>query len=243
VASNPGGEGAHEERVRPVKSEQRIRYNAWVKANREWVDHASGGRIGYIHLPDTAVAGNRELFKYFYAEASKQALILDDRYNGGGFIPDHMVALLSRPLLSYWVRRGAPPTTTPSFVNTGPKVCLTNGSAGSGGDAFPYYFRKLHLGPLIGTKTWGGLIGLSGNPPLIDGGSLSTPEFRFLDTEGHWGIENVGVKPDIEVVDRPDEIAKGHDPSLERAVAYLLDDLKQHPPVAVTVPPIPRQQD
>ena len=240
VASNPAGRGARDERVRPVKSEQSLRYLAWVKHSRDWVDKASGGRIGYIHLPDTAVAGNRELFKSFYPQARKQALILDDRYNGGGFIPDRMIALLSRPLLNYWVQRGiVEPTTTPGFVNTGPKACLINGSAGSGGDAFPYYFRKLGMGPLIGTKTWGGLIGLSGNPPLLDGGSLSTPAFRFLDTEGHWAVENVGVLPDIEVIDRPDEIAKGHDPSLERAVAYLLQELEKHPPVPVKVPPIP----
>jgi tricorn protease len=243
VAAHPGGAGAHDERVRPVKSEQNLRYYAWVKASREWVDKVSGGRIGYIHLPDTAVAGNRELFKYFYLQASKQALIVDDRYNGGGFVPDRMIALLSRPLLNYFVSRGIEPTTTPGFVNTGPKVCLINGSAGSGGDAFPYYFRKLGLGPLIGTKTWGGLIGLSGNPALLDGGSLSTPAFRFLDTEGHWGVENVGVLPDVEVVDRPDEIAKGHDPSLERAVAYLLQELEKHPPAAVKVPPIPASRD
>ncbi|HXO26367.1 MAG TPA: PDZ domain-containing protein [Thermoanaerobaculia bacterium] len=243
VAASPGGEGARDEKVRPVKSEQGLRYYAWVQANRERVDRASGGRIGYIHLPDTAVAGNRELFKYFYPQVRKEALILDDRYNGGGFIPDRMVALLSRPLLNYWVSRGVEPTTTPGFVNTGPKACLINGSAGSGGDAFPYYFRKLGLGPLIGTKTWGGLIGLSGNPPLLDGGSLSTPTFRFLDTEGHWGVENVGVLPDIEVVDRPDEIAKGHDPSLERAVAYLMQELAKHPPAKVTVPPIPAAHD
>ncbi len=241
VAASAAGKGAHDERVRPVKSEQSLRYLAWVRRSREWVDRASGGRIGYIHLPDTAVAGNRELFKSFYPQAGKQALILDDRYNGGGFIPDRMIALLSRPLLNYWVQRGiVEPNTTPGFVNTGPKVCLINGSAGSGGDAFPYYFRKLGLGPLIGTKTWGGLIGLSGNPPLLDGGSLSTPAFRFLDTEGHWVVENVGVLPDVEVVDRPDEIARGHDPSLERAVAYLLQEIEKHPPAPVKVPPIPR---
>ncbi len=239
VAASPSGDGAHDEKVRPVKNEQNLRYLAWVQASRDWVDKASGGRIGYIHMPDTAIAGNRELFKYFYAQANKDALIVDDRYNGGGFVPDRMVALLSRPLLNYWVRRGVELTTTPDFVNTGPKVCLINGSAGSGGDAFPYYFKKLGLGPLIGTKTWGGLIGLSGNPDLLDGGSLSTPESRFLDTEGHWGIENVGVPPDIEVIDSPDAIAKGQDPSLERAVSYLLEELRKHPPVRVKAPPIP----
>jgi tricorn protease len=239
VAGSPSGEGAHDEKVRPVKGEQNLRYYAWVQANREWVDKASGGRIGYIHMPDTALAGNRELFKYFYAQATKDALIVDDRYNGGGFVPDRMISLLSRPLLNYFVRRGTEPTTVPDFVNTGPKACLINGFAGSGGDAFPYYFKKLGLGPLIGTRTWGGLIGLSGNPLLLDGGDLSTPEFRFLDTDGHWGIENVGVPPDIEVIDSPDAIAKGQDPSLERAVSYLLEELRKHPPVRVKAPPIP----
>jgi tricorn protease len=240
LAASPDGAGAHDEKVRPVKSEQTLRYLAWVRANRERVDKASGGRIGYIHMPDTAVAGNRELFKYFYPQAAKEALILDDRYNGGGFIPDRMIALLNRPLLNYWAVRGLEPITTPNFVNTGPKACLINGSAGSGGDAFPYYFRKVGLGPLIGTKTWGGLIGLSGNPNLADGGQLSTPAFRFLDTSFHWDIENIGVSPDIEVIDAPDAIAKGRDPSLERAIAYLLQELEKHPPVPVKVPPVPK---
>jgi tricorn protease len=237
----PPTSGAHEEKVRPVKSEQGLRYLEWVRVNRERVDKASGGKIGYIHLPDTAVAGNRELFKGFYQQAHKQALILDDRYNGGGFIPDRMVELLNRPLLSYWVNRSGVATSTPGYVNTGPKACLINGLAGSGGDAFPYYFRELKMGPLIGTRTWGGLIGISNNPNLLDGGSLSTPSFRFLDTSGKWDVEGTGVAPDIEVIDRPDEIAKGHDPSLERAISYLMEELRKHPPVPVTVPPPPRQ--
>jgi tricorn protease len=241
INDKPAAAGAHEERVRPVKSEQRLRYLEWVQANRERVDRASGGKIGYIHLPDTAVAGNRELFKGFYEQSRKQALILDDRYNGGGFIPDRMIDLLRRPLLSYWVTRSGVANTTPGFVNTGPKACLINGIAGSGGDAFPYYFRKLGMGPLIGTRTWGGLIGLSGNPSLLDGGQLSTPAYRFLDTAGKWDVEGIGVAPDIEVVDRPDEVAKGHDPSLERAVAYLMEELRKHPQTPVKVPPPPRQ--
>src|SRR6185436_8341613 len=130
-----------------------------------------------IHLPNTAVEGNRELFKYFYPMSHKDALIFDDRYNGGGFIPDRMIALISRPVLSYWARRGVQPDQTPAYANTGPKVCLINGLAGSGGDAFPFYFRKMGLGPLIGTRTWGGLIGLNNSPTLIDGGQLSTPSF------------------------------------------------------------------
>ena len=147
-----------------------------------------------------------------------------------------------RPLLHYWVRRGEEPDRVPGFVHTGPKVTLINGQAGSGGDAFPYYFKKMGLGPLIGTRTWGGLIGLSFTPALVDGGTISAPSFRFLDTEGHWAVENEGVAPDIEVVDRPELIAKGQDPSLEKAVQVLMDELKKNPPHKVTVPPPPTQQ-
>ncbi|HSG39623.1 MAG TPA: PDZ domain-containing protein [Thermoanaerobaculia bacterium] len=239
VNDKPSTEGARTEQVRPVANEQNLIYLDWVQKTREKVEKASGGRIGYIHLPNTAVEGNRELFKHFYPMANKDALILDDRYNGGGFIPDRMISLLSRPLLNYWVTRDGQPGSTPTFVHTGPKVTLINGQAGSGGDAFPYYFKKMGLGPLIGTPTWGGLIGLSGGPSLVDGGSLSFPTFRFLTTEGQWAVENEGVAPDIEVIDRPDALAKGQDPTLERGIQVLLDELKKNPPQKVTVPPIP----
>ena len=244
VNDKPSTDGAHEERVRPVKNEQKLRYLDWVQSNREKVEKASGGRIGYIHLPNTAVEGNRELFKYFYPQSGKDALIFDDRYNQGGFIPDRMIALVSRPQLSYWATRGLEPGPTPAFAHTGPKVTLMNGQAGSGGDAFPFYFKKLGLGPLIGTRTWGGLIGLAFTPDLMDGGSIGAPSFRFFTTEGQWAIENEGVAPDIEVIDRPDEVAKGRDPSLEKAIEYLLEELKKNPPqkVKVPVPPKPTRR-
>ena len=240
VNSQPSLQGAHEERVHPVASEQNLRYLDWVQATRAKVDKASGGRIGYLHLPDTATKGNRELFKYFYPQANKDALILDDRWNGGGFVPDRMIALLSRPLMNYWAQRNGEPTTSPAFYNNGPKATLINGEAGSGGDAFPFYFREMKLGPLIGTRTWGGLAGLTNSPPLLDGGSLSIPSFRFFTTDGKWAVENEGVAPDMEVIDRPDEVAKGHDPSLEKAIAHLLDELKKNPPKKVTVPTPPK---
>jgi tricorn protease len=240
VNRQPSLQGAHEERVHPVASEQNLRYLDWVQATRAKVDKASGGRIGYIHLPDTATSGNRELFKYFYPQANKDALILDDRWNGGGFVPDRMIALLSRPLLNYWERRKGDLTASPAFSNDGPKATLINGEAGSGGDAFPYFFRQVGLGPLIGTRTWGGLAGITSSPSLLDGGSLSVPSFRFFTKEGQWAIENEGVAPDIEVIDRPDEFAKGHDPSLEKAIAYLLDELKKNPPKKITAPIPPK---
>jgi tricorn protease len=242
VNQEPSTKGAWVERVRPVKSEQNLRYLDWVLSRREAVAKASNGRIGYIHLPNTAVEGNRELFKYFYPQTNTDALILDDRYNGGGFVPDRMIELLNRPLLHYWIFRGTEPVRVPAFVHTGPKVTLINGQAGSGGDAFPYYFKKLGLGPLIGTRTWGGLIGLSGNPPLLDGTTVTVPTFRFLDTEGNWGIENEGVAPDIEVIDRPDLVAKGQDPSLEKAIELLEEELRKNPPQKVKVPAPPKQE-
>ena len=240
VNDRPDPTGAHEERVRPIRTETNVRYLDWIISRRAMVAKLSGGKIGYIHLPNTAVEGNRELFKYFYPESHKEALLIDDRYNGGGFIPDRMIELVGRPVLNYWVQRGIEPGTTPAFAHSGPKAVLINGYSSSGGDAFPYYFKKVGLGPLIGTRTWGGLIGISGNPSLVDGGNISAPRFRFLDTEGQWAVEGVGVAPDVEVVDRPDLIAKGQDPSLERAVAWLMAELQKSPRKPVRVPPPPR---
>jgi tricorn protease len=239
VSTKADGSGAHDEKVRPTAKETNLRYLDWVQSRRAMVDKLSGGRIGYIHLPNTANEGNRELFKYFFPQVDKDALIIDDRYNGGGFIPDRMIELLDRPLLNYWVRRGSKPGATPAYANNGPKAMLINGYSASGGDALPYYFRKRKLGTLIGTRTWGGLIGISGNPGLMDGGTISAPQFRFLDTEGMWAVEGEGVSPDIEVVDRPDQVVAGHDPSLEKAIEVLMQQLQQNPPKKVTVPPAP----
>ncbi len=236
VSDQPGMEGARDARVRPIARETNLRYLDWVQDRRRRVDEASGGRIGYIHLPNTAVEGNRELFKNFYPRTDFDALIIDDRYNGGGFIPDRMIELLDRPVLAYWARRDIEPMRTPGFVHDGPKAMLINGLAASGGDALPYFFRERGLGPLIGTRTWGGLIGLSGNPGLADGGSVSVPRFRFYDRAGQWVVEGVGVSPDIEVVDRPDDVAAGRDPSLERAIEVLLEQLQADPPSSVEQP-------
>ena len=236
--SKPETAGAREERVRPVKRETNLRYLDWVASRRAYVEKASGGRIGYMHLPNTGAEGNRELFRGFYPQVEKEALIIDDRYNGGGFIPDRMIELLDRPVLSYWARRNLKPNATPAYAHVGPKAMLINGYSASGGDALPYYFRKRGLGTIIGTRTWGGLIGISGNPGLMDGGSISAPAFRFFDTDGMWAVEGVGVPPDIEVVDRPDLVAAGHDPSLEAAVKLLLDQLEKTPRKPVVVPPV-----
>ena len=239
INSSPKREGAREIFVTPISSEGNLRFLDWVTKTRNYVDSASGGRVGYIWIPNTAADGSRELYKWFYPQVNKDALIIDDRYNGGGFIPQNMMSLVGREVLNYWARRGLEPFTAPDFFHKGPKVCLMNGYSSSGGDAFPYYFKKLGLGKLIGTRTWGGLIGLSGNPAFIDGGSLNIPTFRIFDTDGKWIIENEGVTPDIEVIDRPDLVAKGHDPSIEKALEVLMQELKTNPPKKAVPPPPP----
>jgi tricorn protease len=238
VNGTPNTTGAREQKVRPVKKETNLRYLDWVASRRAYVDKASGGRIGYMHLPNTGQEGNRELFKSFFPQVTKEALIIDDRYNGGGFIPDRMIELLDRPVLNYWARRNTKPTATPAYAHVGPKAMLINGYSSSGGDALPYYFRKRGLGTVIGTRTWGGLIGISGNPSLMDGGNVTAPQFRFFDTGGLWAVEGVGVSPDIEVIDRADLVAKGQDPSLEAAVKLLLEELAKNPVKRPAVPDV-----
>ena len=244
VNNTPSLSGAKQTTVKTITSEQELRYLDWVKSRRELVERLSGGRIGYIHVPNTAIEGNRELFKGMLAYNNKEALIIDDRYNGGGFIPDRMIDLLNRRTLVYWHRNGLPqPMKSPGIAHDGPKAMLINGYSSSGGDAFPYFFRKTGEGKLIGTRTWGGLVGISGNARLVDGGYISVPRFGIYDESGDWIIEGIGVYPDIEVIDRPDELAKGNDPSLEKAVELLLEELKQNPPHKVKAPAPPDRSE
>ncbi len=236
VSSQPSREGARTFKIRPITSELGLRYQEWVRRNAELVDSLSGGRIGYIHLPNTSQPGFRELFEGWQPLHMKEGLILDDRYNGGGFIPEDMALLVGKPLLNFWARRHLDLNSQPAVVHTGPKAVLINGQSSSGGDAFPYYFRELGLGPLIGEKTWGGLVGYSGNPGFVDGGGVIAPRFGFIDLEGNWAVEAEGVAPDpgFEVLDRPEQIAAGREPMIERAVEYLLRELEnpqyQRPP-------------
>ena len=229
VNDRPGLEGARTYTVRPITSELSLRYQAWVRRNAELVDSLSGGRIGYIHLPDTGVPGHRSLYEGWRPLHLQEALILDDRYNGGGFIPEHMALMVGAPLLNFWARRHLELYSQPALVHTGPKALLINGQASSGGDAFPYYFRALGLGPIIGETTWGGLVGISGNPSFVDGGSVVVPRFAFVDVEGNWAVEAEGVAPDpgFEMVDRPEDIAFGRERMIERAVEYLLQELEK----------------
>ena len=239
VNSKPIATGAKSYTIKPVSSELQLLYLDWVNERRAMVDKLSGGKIGYIHVPNTSTDGNRELYRGMYAYHEKEALIIDDRYNGGGFIPDVMTDLLNRKTLSYWQRNGLTAMKTPGVAHDGPKVMLTNGYSSSGGDAFPYYFRKKGLGKLIGTRTWGGLVGMSGNADLVDGGYIAVPRFGIFDENEQWIIEGVGVSPDIEVVDRPEQLAKGIDPSIEKAVEVLLKQLKENPAKKINAPAAP----
>lgn len=243
VNDRPSEKGARTVWVITVESEQELRYLDWVEERRSMVERLSGGRIGYMHIANTSQVGQAQINTWLPALRNKEALIIDDRYNGGGFIPDQMANQLARTPLSWWKRRGLTPSPSPSVVHRGPKVMLINGMSSSGGDALPYYFRELGLGPLIGTRTWGGLIGISGNPGLSDGSSISIPNFRFMAPDGSWAVENEGVAPDIEVVDRPELVAAGRDPSLERGVELLLKALAERPITPIEAPPAPVQFD
>jgi len=231
VGRSPNDPQARTYTVKPVASEASLRYTAWVDANREKVDKATGGRIAYIHVPNTAIQGIQEFTKQYYPQVDKQGIIVDERFNGGGFIPDFFVERLRRNTMVYWSTRDGADNRTPATAVDGPKCILINQYAGSGGDAFPYYFRLLGIGPLIGKRTWGGLVGISHNLPFVDGGGITMPDFGMWDpSKGEWVVENHGVDPDIEVENAPHEMVAGHDPQLERAIQWTLDELKKNPP-------------
>jgi tricorn protease len=240
INSQPAAEGARKVIVETLGSETRLRNLAWIEQNRKYVEEHSGGRIGYIYVPNTSINGQNELVRQFSAQFHKEGLIVDERFNSGGQIPDRFVELLKRPALAFWAVRDGKDWQWPPVAHFGPKAMLINGWSGSGGDAFPDYFRKAGLGPLIGTRTWGGLIGMSGIPQLIDGGVATVPTFRMYDPDGKWFKEGHGVDPDIEVKEDPALLAEGTDPQLERAVDEVLRMLGEKP---FTKPPRPSYED
>jgi tricorn protease len=229
--------------VEPTSSEFRLRNLAWIESNRLKVQEATSNRAGYIYVPDTGRNGQNELVRQFTPQRDKEALIIDERFNSGGQVPDRFIELLKRPIYNYWARRDHHDWQTPFVSHTGPKVMLINGWSGSGGDAFPYYFRKAGLGPLVGTRTWGGLIGISGNPQLIDGGSVTAPTFGFWNTDGNWEVEGYGVAPDYNIENAPHEMVAGRDPQLEKAVEVILGMLEKQPPIKPRKPPYPDKSD
>ena len=241
-----GSENEREVVVKPMYSESSLRYRDWIETNRKYVDEMTDGRVGYIYVPDTGVNGQNDLFRQFYGQIGKEGIIIDERWNGGGQIPNRFIELLNRPRTNYWARRDGNDWPWPYDSHQGAKVMLINGAAGSGGDMFPWLFRKAALGKIIGTRTWGGLIGMSGNPALIDGGYTSVPTFGFYETDGTWGIEGHGVEPDIEVIAHPSLMVEDGDPTtpddpqLDVAIQTIQEEIELHPYIK---PPRPMYPD
>jgi tricorn protease len=240
VGPNADGSNARDVTVVPVASESNLRYLAWIEGNRRKVDTMSGGALAYVHLPDTAGGGFTNFNRYYFAQLDKNGAVIDERFNGGGSAADYIVDALKKPVMSYWAARDGMDATTPAGVLQGPKVMITNEFAGSGGDLMPWMFRRMKVGPLVGKRTWGGLVGIGGYPALVDGGSVTAPHFAFYSPESQWEVENHGVAPDIDVDLEPAEWRKGRDTQLEKAVEVAMAELKKNPPKKVARPPYPK---
>ena len=242
LAHRPRRDEAFSIQVEPIKSERGLRRWAWIERNRRRVAELSHGRVGYVYLPNTAGAGFTFFNRLFFSQVDKPAVIIDERGNGGGQAANYIVDVLTRSYLASWTDRDGMMFTTPVGAVFGPKAMLIDQFAGSGGDFLPYAFRLKGGGPLVGKRTWGGLIGIGIAPPLIDGGHVTAPYFRFIDAEGRYSIENEGVRPDIEVEMTPKEVIAGHDPQLETAVRVVLDALEKTPaPLPDAPPPYPQK--
>ncbi len=238
VGPNPDGSASRMVSVVPVASESALRNRDWVEANLRKVEAATGGRVAYVYVPNTTTLGHTYFKRYFFPQAHKEAIIVDERFNGGGQIADYYIDTLRRPLVSHWATRYGADFKTPNASIQGPKVMLIDETAGSGGDLLPWMFRKFKLGKLMGKRTWGGLVGILGFPVLMDGGLVSAPNLAFW-TEDGWTVENEGVPPDIEVEQTPAEVIAGHDPQLERAIAVIMQELKANPSPVSKRPPYP----
>lgn len=242
VSSDGNADNAHDVIVEPVAGENQLRHWAWVEGNRKRVEEATGGRAGYVYLPNTAGGGFTYFNRMFFAQSDRPSMIIDERRNGGGQAANYITDVLSRQYLSSWVDRDGMTFETPGGAVFGPKVMLIDQDAGSGGDFLPYSFRRMGIGKLIGKRTWGGLIGIAANPQLIDGGFLTVPYFRFYTPEGEWTVENEGVAPDIDVTLDPAQVNAGVDVQLERAIEEILKDLETYEPVKRrTPPPLPTE--
>jgi tricorn protease len=239
VGPRADGSGAREVTVVPVENEDNLRHFAWIEDNRRKVDQATGGRIAYVYVPDTGGAGFTSFNRYFFSQVGKEGVIIDERFNEGGQLADYIIDYLRRPMMSRVVGRDGADWVSPSQAIYGPKVMIINQMSGSGGDALPWYFRKAGLGPLIGRRTWGGLVGIGGYPQLIDGGTVTAPRAAIYGLNGEWEVENHGVAPDIDVDLDPQAWRAGHDTQLEKAIEVVMGQLKEHPQPTYKRPPFP----
>jgi len=239
VGPNPEGKDTREVTVVPVDNEFSLRNRAWEEDNRRKVDELSGGKLAYVHVPDTAEGGYTNFNRFYYAQVGKQAAVIDERYNHGGQIADYIIDQLKRPLRNCAISREGGKFCSPLAQIYGPKTMVINEMSGSGGDALPWMFKQDGVGPLVGTRTWGGLVGIYGYPRLMDGGGVTAPRVAIYGLHGEWEVENHGVAPDIEVENDPASVAAGHDPQLEKAVEVTLEALKKNPVVIPEHPPYP----
>jgi tricorn protease len=239
IASSPDGHDARTITVEPAASEGQLRLAAWVEDNRRTVERETNGRVGYVYVPDTGPNGFAMFNRMFYAQTDKDALIIDDRSDDGGSAANYIVDVLSQPPLAGWKGSVGLTFNTPTGAMFGPKVMLIDQDAQSGGDFLAYAFQERKVGPLIGARTWGGLIGVSGNPPLIDGGLALVPWYRFFDADGNWNVENKGVSPDIPIKLDPLATNDGRDTQLQGAIAEVMRMLATNPPARKLAPPPP----
>lgn len=235
----PSGQGGRNVTVVPVASEYRLRNLDWIDGNRRKVDQLSGGKLAYVYLPDTGEGGFTAFNRYYFAQGDKQGAVIDERFNGGGQMADYIIEVLGRRLQSWWSPRYGAIERTPTHSILGPKVMIANEVSGSGGDALPWMFKQNGLGPLVGKRTWGGLVGISQTPLLMDGATVTSPLVGFFSPKGEWDVENHGVAPDYAVEQDPKAVAAGHDPQLEAAVALAMESLKTQPPPTPRRPTYP----
>ncbi len=242
VGPTPDGKGAREVTVVPVANESGLRNLAWVEDNRRKVDKLSGGKLAYVWLPDTAQGGFTNFNRYYFAQVGKEGAVVDERFNQGGLIADYIIDYMRRPLMGYFAAREGADYITPVGSIYGPKVMVINEYAGSGGDMMPWLFRAAGIGPLVGKRTWGGLVGMAGAAPLMDGGFTGAPQSGFWNPDGTWDVENHGVDADYEVEMDPAAVKTGRDPQLEKAVEVALELLKKNPPPKHKKPAYPDYQ-
>lgn len=241
VGPSADGKGSRTVTVEPIGNELAIRNMDWVEGNRHKVETATGGKVGYVYVPDTAGQGLAYFKRYFFPQVDKDALIIDERFNSGGQIADYYIDILRRPFASYWAPRHGSDNRSPSAAVFGPKVMIIDEGAGSGGDMLPWMFRKFQVGPIVGKRTWGGLVGISGTPVLMDGGNVTAPSFAIWTPDQGWVVENEGVPPDYDVTMWPKDVLAGKDPQLEKAIELALDALMKNPRKTDTRPEYPKR--
>ena len=239
----PDGKNAREISVTPIGNEAPLRNIDWIESNRKKVDQLSGGKLAYVYLPDTGEGGFTNFNRYYFAQTDKLGAVIDERFNAGGQVADYFVEVLGRHIESYWAPRYGIVEHTPNAAIYGPKVMIANEFSGSGGDALPWLFKQAKLGPLVGKRTWGGLVGIGPIPVLMDGGHVTSPSVAFFSPKGEWDVENHGVDPDYVVEQDAKAVSEGRDPQLEKAVALAMEELSRNPPSQVQRPKYPNYHE